>query len=60
MNKMPSGHYENSSLYQMSDAYAYPSCTAAVGRFMLLRAMLLASGLDELREVRGTVNELWK
>ncbi|HVP97341.1 hypothetical protein [Methanoregula sp.] len=59
MNRVQSYHYDNSPLYQMGDAYAYPSCTTTVGRVMLLRAILLASGQEEIREVRGKVDELW-
>jgi hypothetical protein len=42
------------------DAYVYPSGNIAVGRVMLLQAILHASGLDEIREVQGRVNVPWK
>ena len=40
------------STFVMDDACAYPSYTTAVGRVMLLQAILQASGLDETGEVQ--------
>jgi len=46
--------------FTMDDACAYPSCNIAVGRVMLLHAILHASGLDGIQEANGKVDVLWK
>jgi hypothetical protein len=46
--------------FTMDDACAYPSRTIAVGRVMLLHAILHASGLDGIQEAQRKVDVLWR
>jgi hypothetical protein len=39
--------------YMAECAYAYPSCTIAVGRVRLLYGILHASGMDKIREIQN-------